>query len=61
MTDYKAHDIGVCNTCHTGKSVEKFAMKATEYQYKGSLSELYRSIATRDNRSKCEKLCYCIK
>ena len=61
MIDYKAQYIGVCNTCLSGKSVGNFAMKATEYQYKGGLSELYRSIATRDNRSKCEKLCYCIK
>ena len=40
MIDYKALCIGVCNTCLSGKSVGKFAMKATEYQYKGSLSEL---------------------
>ena len=43
MIDYKALYIGVCNTCLSGKSVGKFAMKATEYQYKGGLSELYRN------------------
>ena len=43
MIDYKRYYIGVCNTCYSGKSVGNFAMKATEYQYKGGLSELYRS------------------